>query len=157
MRRFFSILAVMACVSFANGLSLVQAQEISKITGSEVENLIQGSKGKVLILDFFATWCPPCKQEIPGFIALKNKYAGKPVEIVGVSVDEGPTSVVESFAKDMGINYTLYHGGNDVARKHRIRAIPTTYIFDSAGQKVKTHIGYVSQEEFDQQIASLLN
>lgn len=153
MRRITALLAIIACVSIGG---VAMAQDVPAISPSEVESLIQNSKGKVLVLDFFATWCPPCRQEIPGFVALQNKYAGKNVSIVGVSVDEGPVGVVESFAKELGINYTLYHGGGDVARKYRIRAIPTTYIYDTEGKKVKTHIGFVSQEDFDAQIASLL-
>ncbi len=142
-------LALLFCVSAC-------AQDILPITPPELESLIAKNKGKVVIVDFFATWCPPCREEIPGFVKLQSKYGDKDLAIIGVSVDEGKTSVVEDFAKDMGINYPTYHGGGAVARKYRIRAIPTTTIYGKTGEKVKTHIGFVAEAEFDRQIASLL-
>ena len=154
MRRFFGTMATL--LVFGCAVTATQAQDIAKISPAEIEKLIAASKGKVLIVDFFATWCPPCRQEIPGFVALQNKYGAKGLSIVGVSVDEGPSSVVQSFAQEMGINYTVYHGGSDVAQHYRVRAIPTTYIYDKNGQKAKTHIGFASEEDFDAQIAALL-
>ena len=145
---FFFIAMAITTHSFAQG--------VSEISPAQVEALVAQNKGKVLIVDFFATWCPPCRQEIPGFIALQNKYGAKGLSIVGISVDEGPINVVESFAKEMGINYTVYHGGSTVAGKYRIWAIPTTYIYDKQGNKAKTHIGFASEEEFDKQISGLL-
>ena len=123
----------------------VQAKEVSSISPAQLEDTIAQNKGKVLIVDFFATWCPPCRQEIPGFVDLQKKYGAKGLFIVGVSVDEGPANVVESFAQELGINYALYQATGDMSRKHRIRAIPTTYVYDKSGKRVKTHIGYVSE------------
>ena len=134
----------------------VQAQEIPDITLAQLEDLVSQSKGKVLVVDFFATWCPPCRQEIPGFVELQKKYSAQGLSIVGISVDEGPVNAVQNFAKEMGINYQLYHDTGQIARKYRIRAIPTTYVYDKAGNKVKTHIGFVSPEEFDKQVSALL-
>ena len=157
MRRFTRLFVIAIALELAwNVPATLQAKEISSISPAQLEDMIANNKGNVLIVDFFATWCPPCRQEIPGFVDLQKKYGAKGLAIVGVSVDEGPVSVVENFAQELGINYTLYQGTGDMSRKYRIRAIPTTYVFDKAGKKVKTHIGYVSEEEFEKQITALL-
>ncbi len=132
------------------------AQEITQITPDQLEDLIAKNKGNVVVVDFFATWCPPCRQEIPGFIALQNKFSSRGVSIVGVSLDEGGADAVQNFATEMGINYDLYLGGSEMSRKYRIRAIPTTYVYDRTGKKAKTHIGFVPQEVFETQIEELL-
>ena len=154
MRRLSVLISFLTILLSAS--TTLHAQEIPKISAGEVEGLIAQNKGKVLILDFFATWCPPCRQEIPGFVDLQNKYGAKGLSVVGISVDEGPSNVVENFSKEMGINYRVYHGGSDVGSKYRIRAIPTTFIYNKQGKKVKTHIGFVSKEEFEKQISGLL-
>jgi thiol-disulfide isomerase/thioredoxin len=64
-------------------------------------------KGKVVVLDFWATWCPPCRSEIPGYVELQKKYAADGLVFVGVSVDEDGPEVVKKFIKDHGINYTI--------------------------------------------------
>lgn len=132
------------------------AQGITQITPAQLEELVAKNKGNVLVVDFFATWCPPCRQEIPGFIALQNKFSSRGVSIVGVSLDEGGADAVQNFATEMGINYPLYLGGNTMSQKYRIRAIPTTFVYDRTGKKAKTHIGFVPQEEFEKQIEELL-
>ena len=157
MRRFAKLfILAMALGMLWNVAAPAQAKEVSSISPAQLEDMIAKNKGKVLIVDFFATWCPPCRQEIPGFVDLQKKYGAKGLSIVGVSVDEGPSGLVESFAQELGINYSLYQATGDMSRKHRIRAIPTTYVYDKTGKKVKTHIGYVSEEEFEKQITALL-
>ena len=84
---------------------------IKKIILSELKTVLENNKGKVVILDLWATWCPPCRKEIPGFINLYNKYQGKGVEILGIAFDENGVEVVPPFIKKMGINYSVYLDG----------------------------------------------
>ncbi|MCK4965608.1 TlpA family protein disulfide reductase, partial [bacterium] len=67
-------------------------------------------RGKIVLVDIWATWCPPCQAEIPGFINLYKKYKERGVEIIGVSVDRGGKKVVAQFAADYNINYTILMG-----------------------------------------------
>ena len=74
---------------------------ITKITASELEAVLENNKGKVVIVDLWATWCPPCRKEIPGFINLYSKYKDKGVEIIGIAFDENGLEAVPPFIKKM--------------------------------------------------------
>lgn len=114
-------------------------------------------KGKVRLVDFWATWCPPCREEIPGFIALQKKYQAKGLEIIGVSVDRGGPDVVNKFAQEYGINYTMLMSEQSVETAFGgIRSIPTTFLIDRQGQIVKKYIGAVSEAEFEADLKPLL-
>lgn len=132
------------------------ANDIRKIKLEELENVLKENKGKVVIVDLWATWCPPCRMEIPGFINLYKKYRDKNVEIIGVAFDENGETVVPPFAKKMGINYPVFLGGEDIASEYNLRAFPTTIVYNKNGEVAETHIGYVKEEVFDEQINELL-
>ena len=129
---------------------------IKKITASELKAVLENNKGKVVILDLWATWCPPCRKEIPGFITLYNKYRGNGVEIIGIAFDENGVEVVPPFIKKMGINYSVYLDGRDIAEAYDLQAYPTTVIYGKDGKAANTHIGFVSEKEFDDEIGELL-
>jgi thiol-disulfide isomerase/thioredoxin len=118
---------------------------------------------KVVIVDFWATWCPPCRQEIPGFIALQKKYADKGLVIVGFSFDNDPTEH-EVFIKKQGLNYLSVFANTDAGRAvaeqfgkqvGEISGLPTTLVIDRKGTIVYRHIGYGPPEEFEKVLAPL--
>lgn len=116
--------------------------------------------GKVVLMDIWATWCPPCRAEIPYVIRLSKKYAGKDVVIAGVSVDQRKGDV-SGFAKDKGINYTIVldPGGQTVGGPYQLRGIPATYIIDKKGVIRYVHSGFggaSDAERMDREIATLL-
>jgi len=114
-------------------------------------------KGKVVILDFWATWCPPCRAEIPGFIALQKQYAGQGLTVVGVSLDTDGASVVKAFVKRAGMNYPIVIGDEKIASDYGgITAIPATFVLDRNGNIVTSHQGYASQVVFESEIRPLL-
>jgi thiol-disulfide isomerase/thioredoxin len=112
---------------------------------------------KVVIVDFWATWCPPCRQEIPGFIALQKKYADKGLVIVGFSFDRDPAEH-DSWIKQQGLNYLSIFADSDAGRAVAdkfgklvgdIEGLPTTLIIDRKGNIVYRHVGYGPPEEFE--------
>ena len=113
--------------------------------------------GKVVILDFWATWCPPCKAEIPHLVALQDKYKSQGLEIVGLSVDEGGANDVKPFAAEHQINYTMLIASSETAKDYGgITGIPTTFVVDKQGTIVKKFLGYTDPEVFEAAIQPLL-
>jgi len=111
--------------------------------------------GKVVILDFWATWCPPCKREIPDFIKLQSEYGSKGVQIVGIALDQ--PEKVRSFVRDNGMNYPVLLGTEEVSAHYGgVESIPTTFIIDKAGRIVTKYEGFRSKETFESQINKLL-
>lgn len=132
------------------------AETVKKISLAEFNTLLESKKGKVVVVDLWATWCPPCRKEIPGFINLYNKHKGNGVEIIGIAFDENGLEAVPPFIKKMGINYPVYLGGPDIAESYDLQAYPTTIMYGKDGKMANKHVGYVSEKEFDDEIGILL-
>lgn len=114
-------------------------------------------KGRVVILDFWATWCGPCRMEIPGFVELQKQYGERGLTVIGVSLDEEGPSVVKPFVKKFGINYPVVMGDRKMDQAFGgIEGLPTTFIIDREGKIVKRHIGYAPKEEFEKDLKPLL-
>jgi thiol-disulfide isomerase/thioredoxin len=116
-----------------------------------------------VILDFWATWCGPCRAEIPGFVRLQEKYRDKGLEIIGVSIDPiapqgGGAPAVEPFMRSNGINYTIWLVNNaDAMQGYDVsRGIPTTYVIDRSGKIVRTYVGMRAEQVFENDIKQLL-
>ena len=114
-------------------------------------------KGKVVIIDFWATWCPPCRAEIPGFIDLYSKYKDKGFVMLGISLDEGGLSDVVPFMKQYKMNYSVLIGNPQVVAAYGgIRGIPTTFIVDKKGMIRARFEGYRPKATFENLITKLL-
>jgi thiol-disulfide isomerase/thioredoxin len=113
-------------------------------------------RGKVTIINFWATWCPPCRVEIPGLIELQKKYAGQ-LQIVGLSVDDETPANIKKFVQVMGINYPVALAPPDVSELYGgIPALPTSFLLDTQGRVVQKHVGLKDSELYETEIRSLL-
>ena len=126
------------------------------VEGKDVS--LQSYKGKVILLDFWATWCGPCKVEIPHFIEFQQKYGPKGLQIVGVSVDD-TVDKLAPYVKDMGMNYPVLQGlGHDAVQDAYgpILGIPVSVMISRDGKICATHTGLTSKDVFEKEIESLL-
>jgi len=131
------------------------AWSLKDLSGKTVK--LSDFKGKVVVLDFWATWCPPCRAEIPGFVDLQKRYEKQGVTVIGVSLDQGGTEVVSSFVKAQGINYPIVMGTDEVTAQYGgIEGIPTTFVIDPKGNIVSKHEGSTEKDVFDAEIKKLL-
>lgn len=135
--------------------TMAPGYELADLTGKTVSN--QEFAGKVVILDFWATWCPPCREEIPHFVQLQSKYRDQGLVIVGLALDAGGAKDVAPFAEEHNVNYPILIGNDDVAKSYGgVNAIPTTFVIDRQGKIVKRFVGFTPPEVFEQTIAPLL-
>ncbi len=113
--------------------------------------------GQVCIVDFWATWCLPCRQEIPHFQALYEKYHNQGVAVIGISMDQKGPEVVRKFAKKMKMTYPTVMGDKKTAQAFGdVRSIPTTFVIDQDGNIVKKYVGYQDRYIFERDILALL-
>ena len=121
---------------------------------------LASQKGKVILLDFWATWCPPCKVEIPWFVEFQQRYGPQGFIVIGVSVDD-PAAKLKPFGDQYKVNYPLLvgDGRDDIKGPRGYNAawgLPKTVVIGRDGKICKTHVGLSVKEHFEQQIKSLL-
>jgi thiol-disulfide isomerase/thioredoxin len=108
-------------------------------------------------VNFWATWCPPCRAEIPDFIKVYDTYKSKGLEIVGISLDDDGWSVVKPFVEKNKINYPIVLGDAEVAQQYGgIQGIPTTFFVNKDGNIVDHQVGMLTKAILEQKIKSLL-
>ncbi len=118
---------------------------------------LEDYKGKVLLLDFFATWCGPCKIEIPWFMEMERKNKDKGFSVLGVSMDDEGWEVVKPFLANLGVNYRVVIGNDATAQIYGgVDALPTTFLIDRNGKIAAVHIGLASKKVFEDGIEQLL-
>lgn len=113
--------------------------------------------GKPAVINFFATWCPPCKAEIPGFVEVYNKHRSKGFELVGISLDTDTRENLPGFLMSNKIEYRILFGDLATARAYGgVSALPTTFFVGKDGQIRNVHVGYMDKDAFDREVMKLM-
>jgi thiol-disulfide isomerase/thioredoxin len=150
-----------------NSVQLGDRKAISDFKFTDIDGVtsnLSDYKGKVVILDFWATWCPPCKAELPAFVNLKTKFGEKGLVIIGMSLDKGfSKEAMVTFGQGYNLNYPVVIVENNQfvsdaieAVIGKIASIPTTLVIDKKGLLVKKYIGLTPEAEFEGVITKLL-
>ena len=125
---------------------------------NEKDVTLSSYKGKVILLDFWATWCGPCKVEIPGFVDMQNTYGPQGLQVIGISIDDRADQL-KPFAAEFKMNYPVLQGlGRDDVTEALgpVLGLPTTLIISREGKICAAHAGMTSKEVFENQIKELL-
>lgn len=114
--------------------------------------------GKTLLVTFFATWCPPCMQEVPTLIELQQQFSKADFSVVGLSVDEGGPEIVAKLIQNRSINYPVLMADAATARNFGgVVGIPTSFLVNKEGNVVKKYPGYVPHTVLEQDIKKIMN
>lgn len=113
-------------------------------------------RGKVIVLNFWATWCPPCRQETPGLVQLANSYREKNLAVLGISMDVGNPKVVRDFVYEFKIPYPVALLDEQLSLASTVQALPTTLLIDKHGRLAKTYLGGASESTFRADVDALL-
>jgi thiol-disulfide isomerase/thioredoxin len=126
------------------------------VSGDDVNS--KSFSGKTLLITFFATWCPPCMQEVPDLINLQNKYKSSGFSVIALSVDEGGAGIVRKLVEKRSINYPVLMAERSTARDFGgVVGIPTSFLVNSEGMVVKKYPGYVSHIVLENDIKKIMN
>jgi peroxiredoxin len=127
-----------------------------KTLAGETINLRSLEGQKVVVVNFWATWCGPCRHEIPDFNNVYSRYRDRGVEMLGISVDQSPETEVPPFLKTNPINYPVLAGSPDLAYEYGVRGFPTTFIIDRSGRITKRIIGMTTAATLEAELEKLL-
>jgi thiol-disulfide isomerase/thioredoxin len=114
-------------------------------------------QGKVIVVNFWATWCAPCREEMPAFVRLQSRWGGRGVQFVGLANED--RDKVERFGRDLGVNYPLWTGGeavSELSRRlgNRLGVLPHTAILGPRGEVLDMRVGPYSEEQMEQRLAA---
>ena len=124
-------------------------------TGATVK--LADLKGKVVLLNFWATWCGPCKVEIPWFIEFQQTYKDRNFTVLGVSMDDDGWASVKPYVTEKKINYRVVIGDDALARIYGgVESLPTTFVIDRFGRIASSHVGLISKRQYENEIQHLL-
>lgn len=175
MRKFLpaALIGVVAAIALAAGIyvrmesrsGLPTPDSVSALTKAQFKDLsgqsssLEHWRGRVLVVNFWASWCPPCREEIPGLARISGQFAANGLQVVGIAVDS--VEKARESATELGINYPVLIAGLEVIdlTRHlgnRAGGLPFTVILDRQGKLVRTHLGLISEAELAQIVAPLL-
>lgn len=130
--------------------------ELVDLEGKTVK--LSDYRGKAVLLNFWATWCPPCKIEMPWFVDLQQKYGPEGLVVLGVAMDDSGKDSIEKFAKEMNLNYTVLLGKESVAQIYgNVEFLPATFYIDRQGKVVDRVFGLVDRREIEENVKRSLN
>lgn len=127
------------------------------MTATELLNMISNAKEKqVVLVNFYASWCPPCREEIPHLIQLRKKFASDKVLIIGINLDKSQ-EIMNAFDKEYKINYPTFHDMGSIQSTYRINAVPFTLVYSKSGKPIYAQAGFADEETLEEAITYGLN
>lgn len=147
LKRILLLLTMLVVTTTASAFSLTDSKG--------VVHTLASYKGKWVLVNFWATWCPPCLEEIPALNALHDKYKNTKLEVIGIAMEYQSPQQVLDFADSMFISYPIVLGSSKIAAQFGpVQGLPTTYLFNPAGKLVAYQVGGITQQAVENYINS---
>lgn len=129
--------------------------DLASLDGKRVK--LSDFRGKAVLLNFWATWCSPCKQEMPWFVDLQKKYGSDGLVVVGVAMDDSEASKIAEFAGQMGVNYPVLLGTEKISEDYgNVQYLPTSFYIDRDGKFVGKGVGLLGRKEVEDNVRKAL-
>jgi peroxiredoxin len=130
--------------------------ELKDLQGKSVR--LSDYQGKVVLLNFWATWCPPCKQEMPWFVDLQQRYGSQGLQVIGIAMDDGDQKTIGSFAQQLGVNYPVLLGKESVAEAYgNVQFLPDTFYIGRDGKILRHVQGLIDRKSIEEQVKGALS
>ena len=143
-----------AVIRFVRNPDLAPDFKLKSLDGKPVN--LESLRGKVVFLNFWATWCGPCRAEVPDLVALQERYKTR-LQIIGLDVDDDDAAEVQKYIDETGINYPVAMTSDDVRFAYGgIPALPTSFVLDTEGRVVQKHVGLLDPALYETEIRALL-
>ena len=147
--------ALVCMAAFALNIQVASAEELKRADSQAVIELINSGKGKVTVINFWASWCPPCREEIPELKRIREDFTEDQLLLVGVSVDEVAENA-EQAVQDFSLNYPVVIAERDVYETFGIQSIPRLLVYDKNGKLIFDQVGLAAYEDLKRAINELL-
>jgi thiol-disulfide isomerase/thioredoxin len=155
LNRYWIAPAMVKPEAVSRNLPLAPDFTVTDLSGEKVS--LSGLRGKVVLLDFWATWCPPCRREIPGFVRLQKDYGDKGLTALGIVTQDAPQNV-PPFYREFRMNYPVAMGNAELARLYGVNyGLPTTFLIGRDGRIYDKVVGGVDMEYFEKKIQRLIS
>lgn len=118
---------------------------------------LSAHRGDVVLINFWASWCPPCREETPGLVRVARSYRAQGLSVAGIAMDEGGSGPVRAFLKEFGIDYPILMPDSSFLLAEQVESLPTTLLVDRQGRIAKTYVGEVLEKVFRADVEALLN
>ncbi|MDL2207955.1 TlpA family protein disulfide reductase, partial [Desulfovibrio sp. OttesenSCG-928-M16] len=150
-------LLLMICLGAvgAPGAAQINPGDIASIDAGELLKQVSQEKGKIFIVNVFASWCPPCRDEIPGLVNVRRAFTEDQVKLLGVSVDKEPKALA-AYMKELHINYPVKLAKGDFIQRVGVTAVPQLLIYNKQGELVINHRGLVDEADLKSAITEIL-
>ena len=130
--------------------------ELKDLQGKSVR--LSDYQGKVVLLNFWATWCPPCKEEMPWFVDLQQRYGAQGLQVIGIAMDDADRKAIDSFAQKMGVNYPVLMGKESVADAYgNVQFLPDTYYIGRDGKILRHVQGLIDRKSIEDEVKKALS
>ncbi|MDL2216760.1 TlpA family protein disulfide reductase [Desulfovibrio sp. OttesenSCG-928-M14] len=159
MRRLAALFALLLMICLgavgAQGADQINPGDIASIDAGELLKQVSQEKGKIFIVNVFASWCPPCRDEIPGLVNVRRAFTEGQVKLLGVSVDKEPKALA-AYMKELHINYPVKLAKGDFIQRVGVTAVPQLLIYNKQGELVINHRGLVDEADLKSAITEIL-